>query len=688
MLISINPSDSDIANLGALLRRQGRVKEAMTIYLKWEALQERSDILNINAINCAIESRDFVNAEKWIKVGLKNGGNKEVEKSEVELLKCLKKNSEAEGKLLILLKKYPKDIGISLDAGKFYYAKDEKLKALNIFKNITKHDSHNKRAIANIITILQEVGEYKELDDVINNLSPEDVCDSMIKSSIAYTHMKRENPIEAERMFRELCDIEPQQPLHWLNRSACLKAVKHTNMAKRVAKVGYSIHPEFNELRQALGQFYAELGQHKQTIKLLEEDICRTNNYSDHHMYNMQFIGEGYEMIDSGELMRIARSWEQKKVKNTGIGNIAKDRIRERIDNRKIRVGYLSTDFCNHPVGRFILPILSRHSHTDFEVIALSCGNIEDDISKKINRVCNRWVDLSHTNDMQAARIISDLQLDILIELGGYTSGSRIGILVHKPVEVQLSYLGYYAPTYLKCIDGWLGDRTLFKNLNPIQRKAHKLLEVGGGYMTMQSGPIFEPKREAEDRVTFGSFNHSRKLSTKTVNLFCRIMKEAKEAILILKSISFIEEEEIERVKKMFLDKGLEQNRLMTIPWVEGRENHIKNYNKIDIALDPTPYGGATTTCEALLMGVPVISLHGEGMVGALSASILNSAGLEEFIATNEEEYVSKAINQYRKGINSSKNRIKFQKGILESNINNAKRVTEELERIYKELFI
>ena len=138
----------------------------------------------------------------------------------------------------------------------------------------------------------------------------------------------------------------------------------------------------------------------------------------------------------------------------------------------------------------------------------------------------------------------------------------------------------------------------------------------------------------------------------------------------------------------MFESRGLETDRLTIIPWIEGRDNHIKYYNNIDIALDPTPYGGATTTCEALLMGVPVLTLHGEGMVGALSASILNSAGLGQYITNNEEEYIMKAVSEYHKGLNSSKNRVSFQKKILRSKLNSPERVAKELERIYNSLII
>ena len=200
-------------------------------------------------------------------------------------------------------------------------------------------------------------------------------------------------------------------------------------------------------------------------------------------------------MFDSKILKDLARSWE-KKATDKSIVNIWADTIRHSKNTAKIKIAYLSTDFCNHPVGRFMLPILELHNKELFEIYGLNCGYNNDDIGVKIRQSCNKWIELENLTDIEAARKISEEQIDIIVELGGYTSGSRLGILVHKPARIQLSYLGYYAPTYLTCIDGWIGDEVLFSRLNKVQREAHNLYYIDKGYMRLQYGDLPKPKRK------------------------------------------------------------------------------------------------------------------------------------------------------------------------------------------------
>ena len=345
------------------------------------------------------------------------------------------------------------------------------------------------------------------------------------------------------------------------------------------------------------------------------------------------------------------------------------------------------SDFCNHPVGRFLLPILENHNQKIVEIWGISCGPHRDWISEHIQKRCDHWLDCRFHTDAQAARLIADLRVDVLVELGGYTSGSRLGILVHRPAPIQLSYLGYPAPTYLKCIDGWLGDEMLFGGLSPTDRKHHALLNINGGYMVFDSGGTLpKPIREAGERFRFGSFNHARKLSDASIELFCAVMQACPNAELVLKSISFHEEAEQLRIRRRFERAGLDPNRLFLLGWIEGGLHHLQLYRHMDVALDPIPYGGATTTAEALWMGVPVVTLQGEGMVGRLSASLLQHAGFEEWIAENNDSYVAIAKNLAKRGPRSGNERMQLRDAVERSALADGPRLSAELEKIYTKL--
>ena len=170
----------------------------------------------------------------------------------------------------------------------------------------------------------------------------------------------------------------------------------------------------------------------------------------------------------------------------------------------QIRIGYLSADWRNHPVGRFMLPILKNHDRNKFEICAFDSTPGHDWISEQLKQYSDHWLNIKHLNGLQAARRISDEQLDILIELGGFTETHVLILLyiVHVPFNLAICYP---APTHLKCIDGWIGDKELFSTLSQEERAAHQLIYINNGYMAFDPGTgIPEPNRESIKTFRFG----------------------------------------------------------------------------------------------------------------------------------------------------------------------------------------
>jgi len=419
---------------------------------------------------------------------------------------------------------------------------------------------------------------------------------------------------------------------------------------------------------------------------VLRQSAGPMETIKDEHLFNLQFLGAGYHLIPAQELEAWARAWEQRVQRERSLGPLWLDVMREPLAQRRLRVGYLSADWCNHPVCRFMLPVLERHNRGEVEVWGLSASAHNDAAQALARERCEHWLDLRHATELEAARVMADLGLDVLVELGGYTGHSRITSLLHRAAPVQLSYLGYFAPTYLKAIDGWIGDPELFAGLDAVERGAHRLWEVAGGYMAYQP-PANLPKlkRHGDKRVRFGCFNHSRKLNPGTVALFARVLEAVPNSELVLKSISFVERAEQERVSRALEAVGVCGNRLVLLNATDDAKEHLELYGAMDVALDPFPYGGATTSCEALIMGVPVVTLAGPGMVGRLSSSILTSAGLYAWVARDEDQYVNLAAGLAAEGPRQRKQRETLHHQVMESALCNAGRLTRELERIYQE---
>lgn len=688
-LLAKSPAVDDAINLGALLRKQGRLREAAEFYGQWLPKFRDELQLHLNAANCLHE----LNQQENCLILLRDYLQRHPEASKISWalarsLTELRKYTEAEILLRRLTKEDPNSVENWMELGVNLHKQEKKEEALTCFEEVNRLNPQHAISISNRITMLKEAGRFQDCTKLIEELGVEMREDSMVRGAIATMYMAQNNVNAAAKELKLLCTVEPNQAGHWLNLAANLRSMKQCNAALIVLKRGICRQPENADLNQALGQCLAELGYTKQALPVLLSSAGEMGKIKDDHLFNIQFLGAGYHLILPAALEEWAKTWEERKLKEANIGMLWADVIRTPIKNRKIRVGYLSADWSNHPVCRFMMPILKNHDRKQVEIWGI-CSSPHRDIGNEIAKQnCDHWLDILHASDLEAARIISDLKLDVLVELGGYTGYSRISALIYKAAPVQLSYLGYFAPTYLNAIDGWIGDNTLFAGLNEVDKTAHKLWNIKGGYMAYESQIKLPSIGDIDRKIfRFGSFNHSRKLNPESIALYARVLQKVPNSELALKSVSFIEAAERKRITEALEKAGIQKERLILLDTTETSEKHLKLYEEMDVALDPFPYGGATTSCEALVMGVPVVTLSGEGMVRQLSSSILASAGLNKLIATNEIDYIEIANTLADKGVRNRKNRNKLRAKVLSSPLCDGKRLSNELERIYRDAY-
>ncbi len=317
---------------------------------------------------------------------------------------------------------------------------------------------------------------------------------------------------------------------------------------------------------------------------------------------------------------------------------------RRRTSEQPLRIGYISSDFRYHVVLRFVAAMLWGHGKTPFSVYAYMTGN-EDAFSRELSGRVDVWRNLSGLSPEKAARLIYDDEIDILIELGGHTVGNSLKILAYKPAPIQISGIGYWASTGLSAIDYFLGDiylddedtqKAFTEQLLILPHTHFCYTEVGDIPM-----PADEPPCIRNGFVTFGSFNDFGKLSDETLRLWAQIMNRIPDSRLLLKGNIFSDPENrqyaLRRLEKMGIASGRIETRKFTV-------DYLNEYADMDIALDTFPYPGGGTTCDAIFMGVPVVTLAGKDHGGRFGKSLLFNLGLNELVAYTSEEYVSKAV--------------------------------------------
>ncbi|NWJ41141.1 MAG: tetratricopeptide repeat protein [Geothrix sp.] len=313
---------------------------------------------------------------------------------------------------------------------------------------------------------------------------------------------------------------------------------------------------------------------------------------------------------------------------------------------RRICIGYVSNDFRGHSVAFFLLGILGTHDRGAFEVFCYSLTHAPDRMTENFVRLAEHFVDLSTCSDAEAAGRIEADQIDILVDLGGHTSGSRIGIFAFRPAPIQATYLGYPATTGCPFIDFRMVDA----HTDPEGSEAfatEELIRLPAPFLCYTpnaASPDIAPLPAlANGFITFGSFNQSAKISDETLDLWSGVLAAVPDSRMFIKARAFSDTQVCDRFRGRFAERGIDASRISFSGLLANPREHLAAYGKVDIALDTFPYNGTTTTCEALWMGVPVISLVGGLHAARVGYTILTAVGLAGLATTSADEFVSLA---------------------------------------------
>ena len=312
--------------------------------------------------------------------------------------------------------------------------------------------------------------------------------------------------------------------------------------------------------------------------------------------------------------------------------------------DRPLRVGLITADFHHqHPVNIFFQPMLARWDHQRFPLVTYFTGSSYDEQTRMAKSRSDVWREITHATEAQVARQVADDQIDILFDLAGHTGQQRLALFARRMAPVQVTFLGYPGSTGCPNIDWLLGDPIV----TPPQadhlcsEQVWRLPNTVFCYAPGQDYPFVPPTASALSRpLRFASFNNAAKLTPATIALWARLLNAIPHAQLLLKSPSFGDTLAQQRYAALFAEQGVDKQRLL----FEGATplaDMMQAYSAVDIALDPLPYNGGTTTLQAMWMGVPVITLCGGHFVSRMGASFMTAAGLPEWVADNEDDYVA-----------------------------------------------
>ncbi|MBS1155989.1 MAG: repeat-containing protein [Proteobacteria bacterium] len=480
----------------------------------------------------------------------------------------------------------------------------------------------------------------------------------------------------AEKNYRKALEIDPAISSAWRNLADIHSARGDFNKASHAIEKYLSHQPEdapawakLCALHVRLNQFGTALAAAKKALEIDPQCHAALFNLSWAHFLIGQ-TQEGLEAFDKTKAAdRSLYDWQTFLFQANAIQDIAPEALAEyhrdfsaRLDDkfaeyrpqhrntaiadRPIRVGFISGDLRNHPVGYFLTALFQHLDKENFSLFAYSNHAIFDKTSEKIKQHCRQWRSIATLNDSAVHQLVLDDEIDILLDLSGHSTDNRLAVFAAKAAPVQATYLGYFATTGLHSMDYILCN----KDLIPASERGlytetpWYLPDAHVCYTPHDKSPA--PCRIPQDdrKITFGSLQRMSKINRSVLEAWAEILEALPDSNLLIMNREVEDPFVASALQAFFTSRGIDPARIA----LKGAMNHtdyLAMHQQIDIVLDTFPYNGTTTTMDALWMGVPVLTLAGDRYCAHMAEAVLNQAGLQDWVARDRGDYVRLAVD-------------------------------------------
>jgi protein O-GlcNAc transferase len=612
-VVLLEPKDAEAhRNLATVFKELGQLKSAETHFRKCIALNSQDPLAYTALSKILNEQQNFSEAEKLCRkaITLKYDMAEAHDQLGVALLKQ-QKITDAENcfNTAILLDPSMADahnnLGITLNEQKRYA--DAELS----YRRAIQLNPHFANAYSNLA----------------NNFSSQDL------------------KVEAEATYRKAIELNPRHNLGLSNLGALLHNLGREKEAKEILEQALNINPQWSPTLNNLGNVHKELGNIETALeyyrKAIVADPTMTSAYS-----NFLLIAGYHAKLSPEQALQEARqygAYVSAQVKNKYKTWLCQLPIAT--GNTKIRIGFVSGDFRKHAVSFFLESLLRHLDKNKVELIAYTTQPKEDEVTALLKPHFMKWQPIYGKSDRDAAEIIYQDAPHILIDLAGHTAYNRLPMFAYKPAPIQITWIGYPATTGMTEMDYILGDQYLVPVGKEQQfvEQVWRFPEVTGCFTPLvENIPLAAPPALQNGYITFGCFNNLIKMNDDVVAVWSQILHSLPDAKLHLQAQQLSEPSVLQQTCQRYAAHGIAPERLI----LEGktpRLDYFQSFNKIDIALDPFPCPGGTTTADTLWMSVPVLTMKGHNYWSSIGESLAHSVGQADWIAENKTDYIEKA---------------------------------------------
>ena len=490
---------------------------------------------------------------------------------------------------------------------------------------------------------------------------------------------------EAEQLLRRAVALAPTSAVIRNNLGLACLALCHVEEAVAAFRAAVDADADYSTAWNGLGMALKWQGHVPEAIDAFREALTNHPRYHE-AASNLLFCANYSSAMSAADLRREA--CELAKLFEGQALPAQRKHTNQPTPDRRLRIGYVSPDFREHSVAYFLEPVLNAHDRAAYEIFCYAQVPKPDAVTARIRKMSDHWCDsVGMDHSALASRVTAD-GIDILVDLAGHTGGNRLPVFTWRPAPVQITWLGYCGTTGLPTIDYRLSDA--IADPEGEDHCTEQLLRLPNGFLCyappVDAPEIAPPPALDAGFVTFGSFNVLSKMTPEVVSLWSQILKEVPRSRLLLKSKWLAEQATAGQVAARFAAHGVDRSRLALMPRIEDTKGHLGAYGGMDIALDPFPYNGTTTTCEALWMGRPVVALRGDRHAARVGASILTHTGLEHLIAGSAPAYVEKAV-ALAKDPQALQAMAPDIRQAMQENLCDANVITGDIEAAYREIW-
>lgn len=499
-------------------------------------------------------------------------------------------------------------------------------------------DAHNNLGIA-----LNEQGKYSEAEASYMQALQLNSAFTNAFMNTGKNFSDQNRYAQAEIAYRKALDIDPEHTLSLSGLGLILHLQKREEEAKTILEKALDLNPNLPEALNTLGNVHKELGNFELGLECYQKAIELKPNFT--FVYSNLLLLAGYHAKLSQEaLLQKAKSYGT-QVAAQVTKKYTAWQCQPINESTKIRVGFVSGDFKMHAVSFFLEGLLRNFDKNKFELIAYTTQPKEDEVTHLLKPNFNKWQAIFGKGDQDAAEIIYQDAPHILFDLSGHTGMNRLPVFAYKPAPIQVTWLGYPATSGLSEMDYILANRHVIPEgeEQPFVEKVWRLPEVVGCFSPLvEDIPIAPPPSLKNGYTTFGCFNNLIKMSDNVVAIWSQILNAVPNSKLYLQTKQLSEPSVLERTYARYAEHGITADRLI-LEGLTSRADYFKSYNKIDIALDPFPCTGGTTTADTLWMSVPVLTMKGKNFWSRLGEAPIYYAGMQNWIANDETDYIRKA---------------------------------------------